>query len=78
MNGDFVSVPQAVRAGLIIGTAPLGTGCGLELRGGFLQVDLSQPWMRQWASQPVVGQAVVESLKARAERIEKSLGIATR
>ena len=34
------------RAGLILGTAPLTGGCGLALRGGYLQVDLAQP--HQW------------------------------
>lgn len=34
------------RAGVILGTASLSSGCGLELRGGYLQVDLGQP--HQW------------------------------
>jgi len=56
-GGDLPGPPLAARAGLVVGTAPLSAGCGAQLPGGYLQVDLDQPfsilWGEPWTGQPV-------------------------
>jgi len=57
-GGNLLGQPFAARAGLIIGTAPLTSGCGAQLPGGFLQVDLTQPWSIRWGDQPWTGSPI--------------------
>lgn len=66
-NGDVLAPALAARAGLIVGTAPLAEGCGVQLPGGFLQVDISQPWSRQWSDQAWTGAAVDVELAIPAD-----------